>query len=88
MTPKFKDTINLPIAIPAWGLITMILGGVFTAGVTFQKLDQVIETSKKVDAIQERQIGGLAAIANLREVTQSHEARISNLERAMTVGKR
>lgn len=81
MPDKFKDTLNLPIAIPAWGLICMIIGGVFTAGVTFQKLDQVIESSKKIDLIQERQIGGLAAIANLQQQMQAHENRIGQLER-------
>lgn len=81
MPDKFKDTINLPIAIPAWGLVTILVGAVFTAGVTFQKLDQVIETTKKVDQIQERQINALAAIANLQQQTQGHEVRIASLEK-------
>lgn len=74
MTTAFKDTINIPIAIPAWGLISMILGGVFTAGVTFQKLDQVIETTRKIDGIQERQIAGLQRLSNL-------ERRVDEIER-------
>lgn len=74
MPDRFKDTINLPIAIPAWGLITLLLGGVFTAGVTFQKLDQVIEQSKKIDGIQERQINAIARLVSL-------EKRVDELER-------
>lgn len=81
MPDKFKDTVNLPIAIPAWGLVTIIIGGVFTAGVTFQKLDQVIETSKKIDILQEKQINGLATLSNVQSVVQNHEARIIDLER-------
>ena len=81
MSDKFRDTLNLPIAIPAWGLVTLLLGGVFTAGVTFQKLDQVIETAKKIDTIQERQINALATQRGHDAMLQNHEQRISNLER-------
>lgn len=81
MAEKFRDTINLPIAIPAWGLITILIGAIFTAGVTFQKLDQVIEHSKKIDVIQERQITNVAAIANMQQQLQNHESRITDVER-------
>lgn len=81
MPDKFKDAINLPIAIPAWGLVTLILGGCFTAGVTLQKLDQVIETSKKIDVIQEKQIGALATVQNHTYQISNHESRILDLER-------
>jgi hypothetical protein len=83
MPDKFKDTLNLPIAIPAWGLVVMLIGGVFTAGVTFQKLDQVIETTKKIDVIQERQINGLATLRAHDAQLLNHDARITNLEQAM-----
>lgn len=74
MQEQFRDSINLPIAIPAWGLITLLFGGVFTAGVTFQKLDQVIEQSKKIDGIQERQANSIARLSSL-------EMRVTELER-------
>jgi hypothetical protein len=74
MPDKFRDTINLPIAIPVWGLVTLLGVGVFTAGVTFQKLDQVIESSKKIDLIQERQINALARLSGL-------ELRVYELEK-------
>lgn len=86
MPDKFRDTVNLPIAIPAWGIVTLIISAVFTAGVTFQKLDQVIERSKKIDQIQERQIANIAAIANMQQQVANHESRISAIERAKWEG--
>lgn len=82
MPEKFRDSLNIPIAIPVWGLVCMIIGGVFTAGTTFQKLDQVIESAKKIDAIQERQINALATIRTHEATLTNHELRISSLERA------
>jgi hypothetical protein len=83
MPDSFKDSLNLPIAIPAWGLVLLLFGGVFTAGVTFQKLDQVIETTKKIDIIQERQINGLATLKTHDAQLQNHDARITILEQSL-----
>jgi hypothetical protein len=74
---KFQDKLAVPIAIPVWSLVMMLVGGIFTAGVTFQKLDALIAESKatneRVSTMWDRQIGGL-------EKLQNHEVRISNVE--------
>jgi len=80
MPDKFKDTINVPIAIPAWGLLTMLAFGIFTAGMFNQKLNQLIEQAPLVSMIREKQIGGLAAIETLRDGQNRLEARVTNLE--------
>lgn len=85
MPEKFKDSINLPVAIPVWGLVTVIAGGVFYAGATLNKLNTLLEnygkTEQKVASIQERQIGEMAAIGNLQTQVQNHEMRIATTER-------
>lgn len=96
MPEKFKDTINLPIAIPAWGLITALstiaVGGAYYGGGMVTKLDQLIELGREtkqiqgaqqqqIDRINERQIGGLATQANHDQLLRSLDARVSQLER-------
>jgi hypothetical protein len=87
MPEKFKDTFNLPIAIPVWGLVTFIAGGVFYAGATLNKLNTLLEnyskTETKVSVIQDRQIANIAAVQNLSITAQHHENRITNLEIAV-----
>lgn len=84
-TPAFKESINIPIAIPAWGLLTLIAGAVFTAGVMFNKMDTLIEGDREnrgqITYIKERQINGLAAISTLQGQMQAHETRLTNIER-------
>jgi hypothetical protein len=88
---RFSDTINVPIAIPAWGLLTLIAAAVFTAGVMFNKMDALIETSRKsedkIAGITEKQILSLAAITSLQQNFQNLEARMSSLERDTTSRK-
>lgn len=82
---KFRSTINLPIAIPAWGLVTLVAGAVFTSGVMFNKMDTLIESVKdskeQLAALKEKQMSGMTAIATLQIQQQNHETRITNLER-------
>lgn len=82
----FKGTINVPIAIPAWGLLSLIATAVFTAGVIYTQLNSLIESNKKNDEritlIAERQTRGLAAIGYLEQQVSGFERRISTLERA------
>lgn len=82
-----RETINVPIAIPAWSLVTMVAGALFTAGTLYNQMATLIEASKKSDErvtmIREKQINGLAAIDNLQRQEQNHEARISNVERIL-----
>lgn len=51
----------------------------------YHKMDTVIEMAKdsqvQLVTVKEKQIGGLAAISNLQSGFQSHENRITNLER-------
>jgi hypothetical protein len=85
MPEKFKGTLNVPIAIPVWGLVTLLLGAVFTAGVTFQKLDALIAESKatneRVATMWDRQIGGLAQLQNHEVRLSTVESRLGQLER-------
>lgn len=85
MPERFKNSINLPIAIPAWGLITLLAGAIFTAGTMVNKMDSLIDTvrdsKEQLATVKEKQIGGLAAIANLQQQQQNHEARLTNVER-------
>lgn len=76
MPERFKNSINLPIAIPAWGLITLLAGAIFTAGTMVNKMDSLIDTvrdsKEQLATVKEKQIGGLAAIANLQQQQQNH----------------
>lgn len=96
MPERFKDSINLPIAIPAWGLITtlasLLIGGAYYGGGMVTKLDQLIELGREtkiaqaaqqqqIDRINERQIGGLATQANHEQMLRALDGRVSQLER-------
>lgn len=85
MPEKYRDSINLPIAIPAWGLVVLLCSAIFTAGVTFNKLDTLIENSKSTAAtiatIQEQRRADYATVNTLQVQYQNHESRLSNLER-------
>lgn len=89
---KTKDTINLPIAIPVWGLVLMIGTGVFTAGILYNQLATLIESSRKseerITFISNNQIGDHASIGNIQLQVQSHEARLTNVERAVLEGRK
>lgn len=91
-TERFKNTINVPIAIPAWGLITMVAGAIFTAGTMVTKMDTLIDTVKdskeQLAIVKEKQIGGLAAIASLQQQAAAHELRITNVERVVLEGRK
>jgi hypothetical protein len=85
MPQRFAGTVNLPIQIPAWSIVSALICAVFTCGIMFQKMDAVIDTvrdsKEQIALIKEKQIGGLAAIATLQTQAQAHEARLTNLER-------
>lgn len=89
---RFRDSINVPIAIPAWGALVMIAGALFTSGTLYQKMDALIENSRQSDAritvIHERQFVANAAILSLEKQGQSLNDRVSNLERGMFQEKR
>ena len=89
---RFRDTINVPIAIPAWGAVVMIAGALFTSGTLYQQMGTLIENSQRNDAqvsiIREKQIGGLAAINSLEKKADSVDARMSNVEQRMSNAER
>lgn len=89
---KFKDSINVPIAIPAWGALVLIAGAIYTAGTMVNKMDTLIAGSQRADdaiaSIKEKQIIGAATVNSLSERTTRLEAqtaqqdgRISGIER-------
>jgi hypothetical protein len=81
MPEKIKETISMPVVVPVWSLLTFLAGGLFTAGVMVTKLEQVVEASKKIDTIQERQAANTASITNHAMQLQNHDTRIYALER-------
>lgn len=85
MPEKLSDKMNMLVAIPAWGLVCILAGGIFVAGVTINKLDALIEnynkTETKVSVIQERQITGLAKLAEHTGQISDLHTRVSGLER-------
>lgn len=66
MPEKFKDKINVPISIPTWQVVSILLIGFFSAGITIQKLNALLaafeKTEGRVDVIYERQLTGLATL--------------------------
>ena len=89
---RFRDTINVPIAIPAWGALCLIAGALFTAGTLYQQMGALIDNSRQSDArlslIHERQIVANAAILSLEKQSQNFETRLWNAERGITQDKR
>lgn len=82
----FRDHINVPIQIPAWGLLCMIIGAVFTSGTLYQKMDSLIESSQKNDAqialIRDRQITNTSKLEYLESQGRAFEQRLMAIERA------
>lgn len=85
---RFRDTINVPIAIPAWGAVVMIAGALFTSGTLYQQMGTLIENSKRndiqVSIIREKQIGDQAAINALEKKDASTDQRMTSVELRMT----
>jgi hypothetical protein len=81
----FREHINVPIQIPAWGLLCMLIGAVFTSGTLYQKMDALIDSSRandqQVSQIRERQIINTAILGTLQEQQRATDARLSALER-------
>lgn len=88
MAHDFKDTINLPIAIPVWGAICLVGIGIFTAGTLYQQMGTLIDNNRASDAriasMHERQIISNAAIVTLERQVSTVEARMSNIDARMS----
>ena len=89
-----RDTINLPVAIPVWTLVSLVGSAVFTAGTLYSQMGTLIESGKKADERaraaderitlrSEKQGGALTALANTQQRVQDHEVRIGNIEHAL-----
>lgn len=89
---QFRDSINVPIAIPAWGALVLIAGAIYTAGTMVNKMDTLIEKSQRADtaiaSITEKQIISSAAVNSLESratrleaQTAQQDGRINGLER-------
>lgn len=82
---KVRETLTIPISIPTWGLVTLIGTSVFSAGMIYNQIKSLNEnyqkTERKIEVINDRQIENIAAVRNLTVVAQSHELRITELER-------
>jgi hypothetical protein len=87
MPEKFKQAFNVSVGIPAWSLVSFLVGGVFYAGATLNKLNTLLEnygkTELRVNVIAEKQIGEQAAIQTLQDMNRNHDSRITTLERAV-----
>jgi hypothetical protein len=85
MPERIKDKLTVSFAIPAWSLYSALAIGLITAGMTLQKLDTLLanyaKTEDKVQAINEKQIGGLASIQTLQTNVANHESRLLVIER-------
>lgn len=85
MPDKFKDTINLPVAIPAWGLICALIIGAVSVGSTITKLNTLLDNDTKREAlvrvIQDRQINVMAIQGVHVNDIKDLKERVSDLER-------
>lgn len=85
MPEKFKQALNLSIGIPMWSVVSFIAVLIFNAGVTITKLNALLEnfaaTTREVAIIKEKQIERGGILNSLQAQAQSHETRISALER-------
>lgn len=83
----FREHIAVPIQIPAWGLLCMIAGAIFTSGSLYQKMDALVENSQKNDTqiamIREKQIINTAILENLKATDSVFEQRMISVERTV-----
>lgn len=83
MADKLQDTINLPVAIPAWGLLVAIAGGIFSFASIQTKLEAVIERTSQIEAIRERQINNVQILLQQQKTVEQHELRLIGIEKEM-----
>lgn len=81
MADKFEETIKLPIAIPTWGLILLLCGGIFSFARIQVKLEAIIERTDKLDYIQERQTQNVGKLIALEKLVDQQGARLVDLEK-------
>ena len=79
-----KDTINLPIAIPVWGVLMLLASGLYFGGTTVQKLNTVIENSAKTElrvaTISDKQVDSIADMKMLQKSVAQLEVRVVAIE--------
>lgn len=77
----FRETINIPIAIPAWGIISALITGAFAFGILYNQLSALVKNQEKVDLMYERQIKNISDVNRHERAIENHEQRIQALER-------
>jgi hypothetical protein len=95
MSDKFKSAFNVPIQIPVWGVATALVGAIFWGGYyggnMLAKMETMVEllrdtklkadaTQAQVERINERQIRGLAQLAEHDQTIRTHESRLAAIE--------
>lgn len=79
-----KDTINLPIAVPVWGVLVALVSSVYFGGLTVGKLNTVIENSAKTEArlevVTTKQTEGLADAKILHASVDDIKVSVSDLK--------
>lgn len=96
MADKVGEKLRISVAVPVWSLVTLLCGGGLTVayygGAFVTQMEKLVELAKEsktvqasqqamLDRINERQIGGLAAIANHDAAIRSLDGRVTELER-------
>lgn len=85
MPEKFKQTLNLSVGIPVWGVLSTICILIFQAGATISKLNTLIDSDTKtkvqVEAIAKTQNERTGLFGSLQLQIQSLESRVAFLER-------
>jgi hypothetical protein len=85
LVDKLKDGLVVPVTIPAWATILLLLSIVFSAGQIVNKLDEMTSSNKKyeqkIDVLFERQIMNIANINHTQAELSVLRNRVDNLER-------
>lgn len=81
MSQSFRENINIPIAIPAWGILSALVTGAFAFGILYNQLSALVKQQEKVDLMYERQIKNIENVNRHDDVLKNHEQRIQALER-------
>lgn len=84
MSPELKDTINMPISIPIWGVLVMIGSLLYFGGISMQKLNTLLENFAKMEGrvtiIQEKQTDNLSDMKVMQKDISQLQVRMVAVE--------